>query len=493
MEVITNGRFNRRDFLKVTGIAACSAMGTGMFSCISTKQEKKPNVILIMTDDQGYGDLSCHGSNDVSTPALDRLYSESVRLTDFHVSPTCAPTRASLLTGRYCNDTGVWHTVMGRSLLRSDELTLADVFTSHGYITGIFGKWHLGDNYPYRPQDRGFQEVVIHGGGGVGQTPDYWGNDYQDDSYWVNGKPEKFEGYCTDVWFNQAMEFIEKNKEKPFFCYIPTNAPHGPFIAPEPYEGFFGMIKNIDDNMDRLLNRLDQLQLTENTILIFMTDNGTAAGSLAGMRGKKSSPYDGGHRVPFFIRWPNGDLVGGKDVKELTAHIDVLPTLVDLCGLKKPDGPVIHGKSLVPLLYSKEAWKERTIVVDSQRIEYPEKWRSSAVMTNQWRLVNGKELYDIKVDPGQEKDISVQNPDIVKELRAEYEKWWQQTSSRFDEYCTIVLGSDKANPVTLTCHDWHGGGGIPWNQQYIRQGLQTNGFWAVKIVNAGTYQFEFRR
>ena len=296
-----------------------------------------------------------------------RLYGQSVRLTDFHVGPTCAPTRAALMTGRYCNRTGVWHTVMGRSLLRRDEVTMADVFAAGGYRTGIFGKWHLGDNYPFRPQDRGFQEVLVHGGGGVGQTPDYWGNDYFDDTYWHNGKPEKQAGYCTDVWFDGALRFIEANRDRPFFAYIATNAPHSPFNVAEQYSGpymgksvpnanFYGMIANIDENMGRLLGKLKALGLEENTILIFMTDNGTAAGFQAGkgfnagMRGTKGSEYDGGHRVPCFLRWPAGGLGGGKDVSRLTAHIDLLPTLIELCGLPQPAGVKFDGASLAPLL-----------------------------------------------------------------------------------------------------------------------------------------------
>ncbi len=289
--------------------------------------DRAPNVVLVLTDDQGYGDLACLGNPILQTPNIDSLHRQSLRLTDFHVGPTCAPTRAALMTGRYCNRTGVWHTVMGRSLLRRDEVTMADVFAAGGYRTGVFGKWHLGDNYPYRPQERGFHEVLVHGGGGVGQTPDYWGNRYFDDAYWHNGVPEKQKGYCTDVWFEAALRFIETNRDRPFFAYIATNAPHSPYNVAEKYSGlyagkdvpnanFYGMITNIDENVGRLQSKLKALGLEENTILIFMTDNGTAAGFQgkrafnAGMRGNKGSEYDGGHRVPCFIRWPAGGLGG---------------------------------------------------------------------------------------------------------------------------------------------------------------------------------------
>jgi len=506
---------SRREFLRALGIAAAGA-ATGRLRpepvmAARRANRKPPNVVLVITDDQGYGDLGCHGNEIIRTPNLDALYEQSVRLTDFHVGPTCAPTRAALMTGHYCNRTGVWHTIMGRSLLRKDEVTMADVFGAGGYRTGIFGKWHLGDNFPFRPQDRGFHEVLVHGGGGVGQTPDYWGNDYFDDTYWHNGTPKKHTGYCTDIWFDGAMRFIETNRERPFFVYLTTNAPHGPYNVSEKYSGlyegknvpnanFYGMITNIDENMGRLLRKLKALDLEENTILIFMTDNGTAAGFRggkgfnSGMRGTKGSEYDGGHRVPCFVRWPAGGLGGGRNVHRLTAHVDLLPTLIDLCGLEGPARATFDGTSLAPLLKGDDAdWPDRILVTDSQRIEHPEKWRKSAVMTDRWRLINGKELYDLPRDPGQTSDVADEYPSVVRKLRQAYEKWWEDVSQRFDEYCEIVLGSDEENPARLTCHDWHGGGAVPWAQGHVRKGLETNGFWAVDVAQAGEYEFSLRR
>jgi arylsulfatase A-like enzyme len=474
-------------------------------------RDRPPNVVLVLTDDQGYGDLACLGNPIIHTPNLDRLYGQSVRLTDFHVSPTCSPTRAALMTGRYGNRTGVWHTVMGRSLLRRDEVTMADIFAAGGYRTGIFGKWHLGDNYPFRPQDRGFREVLIHGGGGVGQTPDFWGNDYFDDTYWHNGVPEKRAGYCTDVWFDAAMRFIEAHRDRPFFAYIATNAPHAPFHVSEKYSSlyagkgvpnasFYGMITNIDENVGRLMSKLTALGLEENTILIFMTDNGTAAGFQggkgfnAGMRSTKGSEYDGGHRVPCFLRWPARGLSGGRDIGRLTAHIDLLPTLIDMCRLPKPTGVKFDGANLMPLLRGADAdWPDRVLITDSQRIEHPEKWRQSAVMTDRWRLIDGKELYEIHTDPGQRNDVAAKNPEVVRKLRQAYEDWWADVSPRFDEYCEIVIGSDRENPARLTCHDWHGGDLPPWDQTHILQGLSANGFWAVEAAQAGEYEFSLRR
>ena len=509
-------RFTRREFLQTAGWAT---VGLGIIGCQNaaglrvgkSTGRKRPNVILVMTDDQGYGDLGCHGNPIIKTPALDSLYEQSIRLTNFHVGPTCSPTRAALMTGRYCNRTGVWHTIMGRSLLRRDEVTMADVFSASGYRTGIFGKWHLGDNYPFRHQDRGFQEVFVHGGGGVGQTPDYFGNDYFNDTYWHNGKWVKSSGYCTDIWFEGCLKFIEQNRDRPFFAYVPTNAAHGPYNVAEKYSNlykdtnvpnanFYGMITNIDENMARLVGKLKELNLEDNTILIFMTDNGTSAGFRgdkgfnAGMRGTKGSEYDGGHRVPCFVRWPDGKLQpAGTDVDRLAAHVDLLPTLIDLCDLEKPKQIKFDGSSIKNLLAQAQPnWPDRVLITDSQRIEHPQKWRKSAVMTDRWRLINGKELYDITVDAGQKKNIADRHPQVVEKLRTSYEDWWQSVSERFDEYCETIIGSDAQNPVCLTCHDWHGKS-VPWNQGSIRRGLKANGFWAVEIAKAGRYEFELRR
>ncbi len=479
--------------------------------------DRKPNVVFVITDDQGYGDLGCHGNPIIQTPNLDRMHGESVRLTNYHVGPTCAPTRAGLMTGRYCNCTGVWHTIGGRSLIRRDEVTMGDVFRAGGYVTGMFGKWHLGDNYPFRPHERGFDEAFFHGGGGVSQTPDYWGNDYFDDTYFRNGVPEPTQGYCTDVWFAEALKFIERHRDEPFFCYLSTNAPHGPYLVGDGYSAryrgqvpharanFYGMITCIDDNMGLLRARLEELGLAENTILVFMTDNGTSCGvSLdrqqfvtdgynAGMRGMKGSEYDGGHRTPLFMHWPAGGLVGGRDVTRLTANIDMLPTLAELCGIDVPEEAEVYGTSIVPLLRGDDAeWPDRVIVTDSQRVEHPIKWRKSATMTDRWRLVNGTELYDITADPEQRTDIAEQHPGVVERLRAEYEAWWKLVSRRFDEYIPVVVGTEHEPETDLTGHDWHGDAN-PWSHGHIRSGMACNGFWAIDAAEAGAYEFELRR
>ena len=482
---------------------------TASITCLAAG---RPNVVLVITDDQGYGDLACHGNEIISTPGMDTLYTESVRLTDYHVSPTCAPTRGALLSGHYTNRAGPWHTIMGRSFLRPESTTIGEVFSASGYATGMFGKWHLGDNYPYRPQDRGFHEVVNHGGGGVGQTPDYWDNSYFNDTYWLNGVPKKYEGYCTDVFFQEATRFIGESieKDKPFFAYICTNAPHGPFHVPDKYWKpymdkvsnereaiFYGMIENVDDNLIALRKYLDKKGVADNTIFIFTTDNGTATGENIfndGMRGKKGSEYDGGHRVPFFMHWPKGGLDKGRDIDQLTAHIDILPTLIELCGVNAPLDYSFDGRSLAPLLFrDNPAWPNRVIITDSQRVKDPIKWKSSATMTDRWRLINGVELYDMYADPGQSKDVAKQNPEVVLTLRREYDKWWDSVSVLFDKETRIIVGSDKAPSVHLTAHDWINDSMPPWHQSAIRKAQHGSGFWALSVEQPGTYRIALRR
>ncbi len=485
-------------------------------------EQTTPNLVFVITDDQGYGDLGSTGNPVINTPNLDALAAESVQLQNLHVGPTCSPTRAGIMTGHYCNSTGVWHTIGGRSLLRSDEVTMADIFRRNGYKTGMFGKWHLGDNYPFRPHDRGFDEALYHGGGGISQTPDYWGNDYFDDTYFRNGSEQPFDGYCTDVWFQEAMAFIERqvdgDQNRPFFCYLATNAPHGPFRVPDDYSevyrrkgvqgeraNFWGMVTNIDDNMARLRHHLRVLGIEENTILIFMTDNGSAmgcdldvqqfvtAGYNAGMRGRKGSPYEGGHRVPLFMHWPDGGFTEKHEVHELTANIDLLPTLIDLCDLEVSSSANFHGTSIVPLLKNEtEAWEERVIVTDSQRVENPIKWKDSATMSQRWRLINGTELYDIQADPGQQRDVADGHPGVVAELREHYEAWWKLVSERFDEDCPIVIGTQNEPVTCITTHDWHGEAHA-WSQGMIRRGMECNGYWAIEIPEDGAYSFELRR
>ena len=519
-------------FLMNHGPVILPAMALAMALSPVLSAAPRPNVIVVMTDDQGYGDLSCHGNPVLKTPHLDRMHADSVRFTDFHVSPFCTPTRAALMTGNHPGATGAYRTSSGRTMMHPDEKTVADLFAGAGYVTGMVGKWHLGDNAPHRPQDRGFQEVLWHRCGGIGQASDYWGNDYFDDTYEragvgnMQGRFEKFEGYCTDVWFREGLRFVEKNREKPFFLYLALNAPHGPYRVPpewaRPYEdregvsnaNFLGMVANIDHNMGLLRKGLAELGLANNTILIFMTDNGTSAGAgfdgldseavsgfNAGMRGRKSSIYDGGHRVPFFIHWPRGGLTGGRDVETLSAHIDVLPTLADLCGIPVPEGYEPDGISLKPLLDgSGEPWPRKHHVVQyhggaGARALPAQPFAHSVVLTERWRLVNqdGQFLYDIKADPAQRKDVSGEYPEVVSRLRAAYRPFWEQVSGRMRPV-RIDLGNAGQNPTTLCSQDWHlEKGNPPWNFRTIRKLPRVTGPWMVEVRQAGRYAFTLRQ
>jgi len=508
-------------------------------SCNGDKQ--KPNVVLVITDDQGYGDIAAHGNPWIKTPSMDKLWEESVRLTDYHVSPTCAPTRSALMTGRYNDRVGVWHTVTGRTLLRENEVTMAQVFEDNGYATGMFGKWHLGDNYPRRPIDVGFQKAIYIGGGAIGNAADYWDNDYFDDHYFDNGEFRQFEGYCTDVWFREATKFIDNNKDKPFFCYLATNAPHGPYNVEDKYsnqykdnplipnDNFYGMITNIDENLGKLRAYLKEENLDDNTIFIFMTDNGSAAGIRlqrqesdripndgiptvrgfnAGMRGRKGSAFEGGHRVPFFIHWPAGGLDEGRDFEGLSAHIDIFPSLIEMCGLEKNEGPEFDGISLWQYLKGKLKWKKgkRTLFVDSQRIEVPIYFRRSAAMQKKWRLLYGEELYNMEIDPGQRHDVALRYPEKLEELRSLYDSWYNDVFSGYETRSYIHIGSEKVPSMKLTSHDWMGvfvegskspppGVQVPTSHSHgrIRRGYQANGYWDIEVERSGKYKIELMR
>ncbi len=481
---------------------------------------KQPNVVIVMSDDQGYANLSCMGHPVLKTPNVDRLHEESVRLTDYHVDPTCAPTRAALMTGRYSDRTGVWHTVLGRHQMRLREKTMAEVFQESGYATGLFGKWHLGDLYPFRPQDRGFEETVIHSGGGVGQGPDYWGNDYFDDTYQVNGKWKQFEGFCTDVFFDEAIGFMQdcSKRDQPFLSFINTNAPHGPFYSPEKnkarfrdleYEGealkdatqgYYGMIENIDDNVGKLLAFLESEGLREDTIVIFTSDNGPVLGQgerifNAGLKGMKGSNWDGGHLVPLLMSWPNGGVGGGRDVAPATAHIDILPTLIELCDLKEQEIE-FDGTSLVPLIKDDASdWETRSLVVESQRVYHPEKYRVFAVFTDGWRLVGQDELFDVTKDRGQTTDVSAQFPEKREALRQTYEEWWADVSQDHHLVSLPRAGAEAANPACLQSHDWTSEGF--WDQPHIqwpfKQKHEPVGKWVMDVMESGWYQISLRR
>ncbi|MGF1579108.1 MAG: arylsulfatase [Gemmataceae bacterium] len=428
----------------------------------------RPNIILVMTDDQGMGDLSCMGNKVLKTPNLDKLYTQSTRFTDFHVSPTCAPTRSAIMSGRHEFKNGVTHTILERERMALSTVTIAQILQSAGYATGIFGKWHLGDEEPYQPHNRGFGEVFIHGAGGIGQkydcscadAPPNKQNRYFDPVIRHNKKFVKTKGFCTDVFFQAALGWMkqQKTQKEPFFAYITPNAPHGPMIAPQKYKkrfldmgfneqvaGRYGMIANIDDNMGLLMQKLNEWGLDENTLLIFMTDNGQAGGRatrrngmrymlfFAGLRGGKGSVFEGGTHVPAFWRW-KGTLPKGRDIDGLAAHIDIFPTFVELAGAKVPaKAQKRDGRSLLPLLQNDTAkWSDRFLVFHRGRWKKgsnpdKSKYKNFAVRSERFRLINGKELYDIDADPSEKTNVIDKHPEVAKEMLKGYDGWWKET------------------------------------------------------------------
>lgn len=459
---------------------------------------QRPNVVLILTDDQGYGDLGCHGNREIHTPNMDRIAREGVQFTRFHVSPVCSPTRSSLMTGRFNYRTSVVDTYLGRSNLHPDEVTMAQVFHNAGYQTGIFGKWHLGDNYPMRATDRGWDTSIVHRGGGLSQPSGVPSERYFDPVLLYDGVARKTPGYCTDIFANAAIEFIEKNRNRPFFTYLATNAPHQPleiaerYVAPYRAAGvnewdskIYGMVTNIDDNIGRLLERLRALKIEDNTIVIFMTDNGPDHVRFnGGMRGLKGTVYEGGIRVPFFLRWP-GRLKPGR-VDRLAAHIDVLPTLADACGVPLPKKVKIDGRSLMPLAGGgRVEWADRNLFFQWHRGDAPEPFRNACVLNQRYKLVNGKELYDLETDPAEKNDFAASNPDRVASMRSSYEEWFRDVSStRGYDPPPIYLGTKFENPVRLTRQDLRGPD-ASWK-------TSGRGHWVVDVRTAGDYEISFQ-
>ncbi|MEX0320554.1 MAG: arylsulfatase [Puniceicoccaceae bacterium] len=442
----------------------------GFLEAASLKNSR-PNIIIVMTDDQGLGDLSCMGNPVLKTDNLDSFYNQSTRFTDFHVSPSCSPTRAALLSGRHEFRNGVTLTVMERERMSLDTTTFPDLLSRNGYQTGIFGKWHLGDEDEYQPYNRGFTEVFIHGAGGIGQYYDFCScgdfppnqdNPYFDNVILHNDTIVQTKGYCTDVFFHAALGWIKKQKAKntPFFAYIATNTPHSPRIAPDKYAkrfldlgydkntaGFYGMVENIDHNFGLMISKLEEWKLMEDTLVIFMTDNGQAPvrpklngksvpGYNAGFKSGKGSAYEGGTHVPAFWRW-DGVLGKGVDIPALTAHIDLFKTFCELTGTEiTNDVQDLDGRSLLPLLENPGAeWKDRYLIVHRGRwgregevtTEEERKYGHHAIRTKRWRFVDNKELYDISNDPYESTNVATDYPEVIEELRKVYDQWWLET------------------------------------------------------------------
>lgn len=480
----------------------------------------RPNIVLIMIDDMGYGDLSCHGSPFVETPHLDQLHDSSVRLTNFHVAPMCSPTRGQLLTGLDAMRNGSTIVASSRMMVRTDAPMLPAHLAAAGYATGIFGKWHLGENYPHRPEDRGFHHTLWFPLQEIGSFSDYWCNDYFDPVLRLSrSQTKKFSGYCTDIFFDEAIRWMRQQKEaeKPFFCYLPLNVVHGPQWADTSLRqsigqrfpklsagqiGYLAMLANADANVGTLEEFLRQQGLSDNTILVFLSDNGGYAlvGHYnAGMRDGKSRLAEGGHRVPCFVRWPAGGVGGteaGRSVDGLTEVQDLLPTLLDLCAVKPLAGPKLDGMSLAKPLRGEAGVLDRTLIV---QYGSPEPFHMACVMEGSWRLLTdikgraqGKpELYDLSHDPLQKQNLFSSQPERAARLRAAYDRWWAGVEPETRRRAAITIGHAAQNPVVLNSAEWREGaiGGVG----RLREGAKRHGVWDVEVATSGNYEIQLRR
>ncbi|WP_324025419.1 arylsulfatase [Maribacter sp. BPC-D8] len=482
-----------RILLAVTIISTCSIL----------QSQDRPNVIIMMSDDQGYGDIGSHGNPFLKTPNMESIGEQGVEMTHFFAYPNCSASRAAVLTGRYPYRTGVTAVTQVDHFMNTSEETLAEILAENGYRTGIFGKWHLGDNAPMRPTDQGFQEALVHKGGGIGQAAGPAGNTYFDPILEHNNVSKKYEGYCDDIFTEAAMDFIGQKNKKPFLAYLATNLPHFPLQVPderaEPYrkKGLhednaltYGMIDNIDYNVGRVLEKLKELGIEENTIVIFLSDNGPRNRRTkndvypgrwtANLRGTKTSVYECGIRVPFFVRWP-GKIKQGQTSKTMGTVIDILPTILDACNVQAPENIKIDGKSLLPL------WKGETDSFENSlfftQMHYgptPFKYMHFAVRGQKYKLISphdfphgilyqpkdeelqqvlsNLELYDVEEDPSERIDLAAKHPEIVEQLLDEYENWFDEVTEERDAkgIQRIYLGSALQPEVNLSRFDWGG-------------------------------------
>ncbi len=474
-------------------------------ACSNSEKKEQPNVVIILTDDQGWGDIASHGNPDIETPVLDGMAKSGAWFERFFVSPVCAPTRASLLTGRDHLRTGTQWVTYGLENMRSEEVTFGEVFKKAGYETSMFGKWHNGSHYPMDPKGQGFDTFFGFKKGHF--------NNYFDSELEYNGEPVETEGYITDVLTDSALSFIEQNKNTPFLTYIPYNAPHSPFQVPDRYfdkykakglsdknASVYGMVENIDDNIGRILKKLDDLDLTKNTIVIFMTDNGPNGGDRYNgeMKGWKAKVDEGGVRVPLFIRWP-GKIESGTVVEELTAHIDFLPSIADLAGIKLPDSLNLDGRSFAPLIFEQDAkWPDRFLYTHQSRWDSLEQFPAS-VRNNRYRLVrygDNWELYDMQMDPFQRKDISTSEPGIVDSLSAAYGSWFEEVTQNLKGRNPIPVGYDESPDVTLPAVESYFSDEIEffgksgWSNDWLTNWNSTESkiWWEMDVVKSGEFE-----
>ncbi len=483
-----------------------------LLSCtVNNKKEAPHNVVLIVSDDQGWGDLSLHGNSNIKTPHMDSLAINGASFTNFFVSPVCSPTRAEVLTGRYHPRTGVYHTSAGGERMNLDETTIAEVFKQAGYTTGIFGKWHNGMQYPYHPNARGFDEFY-------GFASGHWGDYFSPQFLEHNGELVQGEGYIVDDFTTKALSFIEDHRDRPFFAYIPYNTPHSPMQVPDKWWDRFddrditmyhrdperedltftraalAMVENIDWNVGRITNRLQELGLEENTIVVYLSDNGPNSWRWnGGMKGRKGSVDEGGVRSPLFIRWPE-KIQRGKEIKQISAAIDLLPTLADLAGISwEPPNP-LDGVSLKPLLTEQaDSWNERLI--------YSHWGGRISVRAQGWRLDQEGRLHDMQQDPGQYHDVAGQHPGLTQALADSLANWEDQVLGQLkrDELDDRPFPVGHANfPYTqLPARDGIPHGNIERSNRFPNDSFFTNWTspsdsitWDVEVLKDGKYRVE---
>ena len=469
----------------------------------------KPNIVVFLTDDQGWGDLSLNGNVDLSTPNIDSLAEDGASFDSFYVCPVCSPTRAEFLTGRYHPRTGVYSTSAGGERLDLDETTIADLFQAAGYRTGAFGKWHNGMQFPYHPNGRGFEEYY-------GFCSGHWG-DYFSPPLERNGKLVQGKGFCIDDFTNEAMAFMEKSvkAQKPFFAYLPYNTPHSPMQVPDRFWNKFkdkelklhhrdphkekrlhqlcalAMCENIDWNVGRLLAKLDKLKVTDDTIVLFFHDNGPNGSRWNGdMRGRKGSTDEGGVRSPLLVRWPKGIKPGTK-VPQIAAAIDLLPTLADLCDIPAKTAKKVDGISLKPLLTGRqEGWSERILISH---------WKGRTSARNQrFRLDNKGKLYDIPEDPGQRIDVGRKHPKVNAELLAAVKKFDNEVASELGtDDRPFVIAHPGAKRTQIPARDATVHGGLKRSNKFPNCSFFTNWTktedkltWEVEVGASGKYLVE---
>lgn len=486
-----------------------------LLSCDS-QTTKSPNVILILTDDQGWGDLSISGNKDISTPNIDQLALNGVRFDRFYVSPVCSPTRAEILTGRHHVRTGVYDVSKGGERIDLDEEIIAEVFKNNGYKTAAYGKWHNGMQAPYHPNTRGFDDFY-------GFCSGHWGS-YFNPVLEHNGELVKGEGFIIDDFTNLGLKFIEENKKNPFFLYLPLNTPHSPMQVPDKFWKKFknknltqtgdrraqrnskdsgidtknslnhtraalAMCENIDWNIGRINKKLEELGILDNTILIFLSDNGPNGNRWNdGMKGRKGSTDEGGIRSPFIIKW-EGNIPKGKIVEEISAGFDLLPTLKDLVGIKDIPKNKLDGISLKRLIYEDDlTWEDRTIFSF---------WRGRLSLRNQkFRLGSDDHLFDMENDPGQYEDVSDTYPEIFKSLKKEKVNWEETVLSELPEKDErpFIIGHPKMESTQIPARDATINGKIKRSNYYPNCSYMTNWIdindsitWDVEVAEDGDF------